>query len=137
MRAPASDCYDPPAMVDHAERPQASHEAQVLELSERLAQRERELSVLAEVAIEIHSTESAQSVFEIALDKVREKLGLSAAWIITGDAEGQQLHLAAARGISERYGEVIREHGLSECLCKEVMGTGQAMQARNTTQCPR
>ncbi|MBK5257929.1 MAG: GAF domain-containing protein [Vicinamibacteria bacterium] len=137
MRARATHCYDPHVMVEDPQRLQAPYEARVRELSERLEQRERELSVLAEVAIEVHSTESAQSVFEIALDKVREKLGLSAAWILTGEENDQQLHLAAARGVSQRYIEEVRRSGSSDCLCREVFWSGHTMQARNTTQCPR
>ncbi len=95
------------------------------------------MAVLAEVASEVHSTESMQSVFEIALDKVLEKLSLSAAWIFTGEEGGKNLQMAAARGVSQKYLEEVRRHGLSECLCREVFFTGNSMQARNTTQCPR
>ncbi len=130
-------CYDPSVMANEAERHHPPLEAQVRELRERLAQRERELAVLAEVAIEVHSTESAQSVFEIALDKVREKLGLSAAWILTGDEPDQRLHLAASRGLAPGYLDEVLRHGLSDCLCSEVFRSAQTMQARNTTQCPR
>jgi signal transduction histidine kinase len=137
MRAHAAHCYDPREMADDNERLRESYEAQVRTLSERLARRERELAVLAEMASEVHSTEGVQSVFEIALDKVREKLGVSAAWIFTGEEGDKRLELAAARGVSEKYLEEVRRQGLSECLCREVFWTGHSMQARNTTQCPR
>ena len=137
MRASAGHCYDPPEMVDELDRLRTAYEAQVRALSERAARQERELAVLSEVAAEIHSTESVQSVFEIALDKVREKLGVSAAWILVGDDGEKRLHLAAARGVSESYLEDVRANGLTECLCREVFWTGHAMQARNTAQCPR
>lgn len=137
MLGHATRCYHPPIMANEAERRDPPLEERVRQLSERLAQRERELAVLAEVAIEIHGTESAQSVFEIALDKVREKLGLSATWILIGDEQNQQLHLAAARGLSASYLDQVRQHGLSDCLCDEVFRSGQTMEARNTLQCPR
>ena len=137
MRVRASRCYDPPGMVEDPERLRGSYEAQVRLLGERLARRERELAVLAEVASEVHATESVQSVFEIALDKLREKLEVSAAWILTGEEGDKNLQLAAARGVSESYLEDVRRNGLAECLCREVFWTGHSMQARNTTQCPR
>ena len=137
MRARASRCYDPSSMTEDLDQLRQSYEAQVRVMSERLARRERELAVLSEMASEVHSTESAQSVFEIALDKVREKLGVSAAWILIGEDGEKKLELAAARGVSESYIEEVRRNGLSECLCREVFWTGHSMQARNTTQCPR
>jgi len=123
--------------MDEHDRLGPAYEAQVRDLSERLARQERELAVLSEVASEIHSTESVQSVFEIALDKVREKLGVSAAWILVGDDAEKKLDLAAARGVSDEYLEDVRRNGLSDCLCREVFWTGHSMQARNTAQCPR
>jgi signal transduction histidine kinase len=123
-----------PAELDRLRR---SYEAQLRTMAERLARRERELAVLSEMASEVHSTESAQSVFEIALDKVREKLGVNAAWILIGEDGERKLELAAARGVSQSYIEEVRRNGLPECLCREVFWTGHTMQARNTTQCPR
>ena len=137
MRARASRCYDPTDMTEELDRLRSSYEAQVRTLGERLARRERELSALSEMASEVHTTESAQSVFEIALDKVREKLGVSAAWILVGEEGEKKLELVAARGVSETYLEDVRRNGLTECLCREVFWSGHSMQARNTTQCPR
>ena len=124
-------------MPEELDRLRHSYEAQVRVMSERLARRERELAVLSEMASEVHSTESVQSVFEIALHKVREKLGVSAAWVLIGEEGDRKLELVAARGVSERYLEEVRRDGLSDCLCREVFWTGHSMQARNTAQCPR
>lgn len=137
MRARVSHCYDPDTMPEELDRLRHSYEAQVRVLGERLARRERELAVLSEMASEVHSTETVQQVFEIALDKVREKLGVSAAWVLIGEDGERKLELVAARGVSESYLEGVRRDGLSECLCREVFWTGHSMQARNTTQCPR
>jgi len=124
-------------MAEDPERRGASYEAQMRTLGDRVALQERELEVLGEVAAEVHSTENVQAVFEIALDKIRDKLGVSAAWIFTGEEGDRRLQLAAARGVSEAYLAHVRREGLSECLCPEVFWSGHAMQARNTTQCPR
>ncbi len=133
----AGRCYDGLVMAEDPERLRGSYEAEVRLLGEQLALQERELTVLAEVASEVHSTENVQSVFEIALDKIREKLDVSAAWIFTGEAGERKLQLAASRGVSEDYLEHVRRDGLSECLCPEVFWSGHSMQARNTRQCPR
>jgi len=137
MRAEVAHCYDAPDMGQGIDRLDAAYEARVRELGERLARQERELEILSEVAAEIHTTENAQSVFEIALDKVRDKLGVSAAWILLGDDGDKKLTLTAARGVSAAYLEDVRQNGLTECLCREVFWSGHSMQARNTTHCPR
>src|SRR5689334_7374667 len=137
MRGRVSRCYASHEMTESLDQLRGSYEAQVRGLAERLSRRERELSALSEMASEVHSAESAQSVFEIALDKVLEKLGVRAAWILVGEEGEKKLELAAARGVSDAYLEEVRVNGLSECLCREVFWTGHAMQARNTTQCPR
>ena len=137
VRRRSARWYDGPFMTEDSERLHASYEAQVRRLSERLALQERELAVLGEVASEVHSTDDVQAVFEIALDKIRERLGVSAAWIFTGEEGERKLQLAAARGVSEEYLADVRRDGLSECLCPEVFWSGHSMQARNTTQCPR
>ena len=137
MRARVPRCYDAPDMAQEIEDLHKAYETQVRTLTERLARQERELAVLSEVASEIHSTENAQAVFDIALDKVREKLGVSAAWILVGDDGDKKLRLAAARGVAPSYLEEVRANGLTDCLCREVFWSGHAMQARNTTQCPR
>ena len=54
-----------------------------------------------------------------------------------GTDEERKLHLAASRGVSQRYLDEVRTEGLGECLCPEVFWSGHRMQARNTTQCPR
>jgi len=124
-------------MAEDLDRLRDSYEERVRQLSERVARQDRELAVLSEVAAEIHSTETAQSVFDIALDKVREKLGVSAAWILVGEDGDRKLRFAAARGVSEAYMDEVLRNGLSDCLCREVFWTCHSMQVRNTTQCPR
>jgi signal transduction histidine kinase len=123
--------------MNEQDRLDAAYETRVRELAEQVSRQERQLVVLSEVASEIHTTESVQAVFEIALDKVLEKLGLNAAWILLGDDEDRRLKLAAARGLSEEYLREVRRVGLGDCLCREVFWAEHAMQARTTTQCPR
>jgi signal transduction histidine kinase len=127
-----------PGVDAGAEEPLAeSEQARVRTLTETVERQRRELAILAEVAARVHSEDDEQKVFEIALDVILERLGLTAAWIFTGDERDRQLHLTASRGVSPSYLEEVRVQGLADCLCPEVFGRGQRMQAHNTTQCPR
>jgi GAF domain-containing protein len=56
---------------------------------------------------------------------------------VHGRREEETLHLAAQRGVSSKYLDEIKKHGVGECLCPEVFWGGHRMQVRNTTQCPR
>lgn len=137
MPVRSTRCYDRHRMADPSENLQASYEAQIRSLGEQLARQERALTVLAEVASEVHSTENADSVFAIALDRIRDRLGAGAAWIFTGEEGETTLKLAAARGVSRAFLQDAGEGNLPECLCVEALWSGHTMQARTTAQCPR
>jgi signal transduction histidine kinase len=122
---------------DDQDRLKTSYEDRVRAINETVLQRERELTILSQVASRVHGENEEQAILEIALDEILERMELSTAWIFMGTEEERTLHLAASRGVSPRYLEEIRTEGLGECLCPEVFWTGHRMQARNTTQCPR
>jgi len=115
----------------------ASYEDRVRTLSDTVSQRERELTILAQVASRVHGENEVQAILDIALDEILQRMDLTTAWIFMGRDEERTLSLAASRGVSRRYMEEIRTEGLGECLCPEVFWSGHRMQARNTTQCPR
>ncbi len=125
-----------PSMPD-SERLKGAYEERVRALENAVYQRERELLILSQVAARVHGEEDPDSILEIALDEILGRMGLTAAWIFTGDDREKKLRLAAARGVSAAYLEEVRTQGLGECLCPEVFWSGHRMQARNTTQCPR
>ena len=120
-----SDRQDPPG------------EDRVKALSDAIRHRERELTILSQVAGRVHGADQVQEIFDIALEEILERMELKAAWIFVGDDTDRRLHLAASRGVSPAYLADVRANGLGECLCPEVFGSGHPMQARNTTQCPR
>ena len=125
-----------PAM-SQSERLKNAYEERVRALEVSNRQRERELLILSQVAARVHGEENADAILEIALDEILGRMGLTAAWIFTGDDRDQKLRLAAARGVAASYLEEVRHQGLGDCLCPEVFWSGHRMQARNTTQCPR
>ena len=122
---------------DELDRMKASYEDRVRMLSDTVSQRERELTILAQVASRVHGENEVQAILDIALDEILQRMDLTTAWIFMGRDEERTLSLAASRGVSRRYMEEIRTEGLGECLCPEVFWSGHRMQARNTTQCPR
>jgi signal transduction histidine kinase len=122
---------------DELDRMKASYEDRVRTLSDTVSQRERELTILAQVASRVHGENEVQAILDIALDEILQRMDLTTAWIFMGTDEERTLSLAASRGVSQRYMEEIRTEGLGECLCPEVFWSGHRMQARNTTQCPR
>jgi signal transduction histidine kinase len=119
------------------EKLRQSYETEVRRLRDLGDRRELELQVLAQVVALIHGEDDPQRVLEVTLDTLVESLGLRAAWVFLGEQDQRRLHIAASRGLSERYLADVRQNGLEECLCPEVFWSGHRMQARNTLQCPR
>ena len=114
-----------------------AYETRLRSVSKALERRERELAVLSEVASRIHRAVELKTILDIALEEILSGMDLTAAWVFMGDEKDKALHLAAQRGLSSKYLDEVRRHGLGECLCPEVFWSGHRMQARNTAQCPR
>lgn len=115
----------------------STESARLRSLREALAKRERQLATLAHVAARIHAEEDEDRILEIALDEILEQLGLGTAWIFLAEGHDERLRLAAARGVSPRYLQEADRDEQEPCLCPGVFASGERMQARNTTQCPR
>jgi signal transduction histidine kinase len=98
---------------------------------------ERQLAVLAEIALRVHGEEDVQAILDATLGALHQGLGIAAAWVFLEDPKDQALRLAAQRGVSPAYVELARTRGLGECLCRQVFASGVGLQARNTTECPR
>jgi signal transduction histidine kinase len=124
-------------MPEDIDRLRRAYEDRVRDLTALVAQRQRELATLAEVAARVHGADTEPEILDIALEEILAQLGLDAAWIFVGDDDERKLRLAASRGVAPSYLEEVRRDGLGECLCPEVFWSGHSMQARNTLQCPR
>src|SRR3990172_6550073 len=101
------------------ERMKSAYEKQLHALEQGLEERERHLGVLAEVAAAIHGAEDQQRILDVTIDVILRGLGLETAWIFLGDQKERKLHLAACRGVSQRYLDEGAARGLEECLCPE------------------
>ncbi len=106
-------------------------------LQRSVEDRERELAILAEVAERFYGEEDVQAILDAALDAVLRGLGLETAWVFLQEDDPPKLRLAAHRGISPAYLEAAQSRGLGQCLCREVLASGQGRVARNTVDCPR
>jgi signal transduction histidine kinase len=106
------------------------------QLQEAIQHRQQELRVLADVSMRLHGEEDVQAILDNTLDALLDGLGLQTAWIFLEDKD-RSLRLAAHRGISPDYLELLQSRGLGECLCRRVFETGEARQAFNRTDCPR
>jgi signal transduction histidine kinase len=106
-------------------------------LQQAVADRERELAVLADISTRLHGEEDVQVILDSTLDALLSGLGLATAWVFLEDEKDRRLRLAAHRGLSPAYLELARARGLGECLCREVLASGHGAMARNTTECPR
>ncbi len=114
-----------------------AYEAELRRLTELAARRARELHILAQIVARIHGEDDPQQVLEIALDVLVQELDVRAAWVFMGEQSQRLLHIAASRGLAERYLADVRQNGLGDCLCPEVFWSGHRMEARTTLQCPR
>lgn len=107
------------------------------ELEKAIRQRERELSILAEISSLHHGREDVQDLLDATLEALLGGLGLRSAWVLLEDADTPGLRLAAHSGLSPDYLTLVARKGLGECLCRQVFSSGQGALARNTLQCPR
>ena len=103
----------------------------------RVERRERELAILAAIAVRLHGEEDVQAILDSTLEALTTGLGLRTAWVFLEDEKDQRLRLAAHRGLSPGYLDFARDRGLGECLCRQVFASRRGGQARNTTECPR
>jgi signal transduction histidine kinase len=126
-----------PSRLEEGHTRHAECEERLRDLTDQIARRQRELAILAEVGARIHGEESVGAILEATLDTILRGLDLRTAWVLLEDEKDGQLRLAAHRGVSPAYLETIAERGPGECLCREVFASGQGLQARNTTHCPR
>jgi signal transduction histidine kinase/putative methionine-R-sulfoxide reductase with GAF domain len=115
----------------------AKGSSRVRTLQQAVENRERELAVLAAVSERLHGEEDVQAILDATLDAILEGLSLRTAWVFLQDEKALTLRLAAHRGISPEYLEATRARGLGQCLCREVLASGQGQMARNTVECPR
>jgi len=121
-------------------KPRASrgtHLRDIQRLERAVANRERELAILADVATRLHGQEDVQAILDQTLDSLVEGLELRTAWVLLEDPKNGQLRLAAHRGVAAVFLDGVERDGLGTCLCPEVFSSGRGVLARNTTDCPR
>ena len=111
--------------------------AAILRLQGAVQQRQRELAILADISARMYGEENVQAILDHTLDALLAGLGLTTAWIFLENEKDQELELAAHRGVSHEYLDLIHARGLGECLCRTVFRTQAGGLAHNQRDCPR
>ena len=102
-----------------------------------LAQRNKELEVLGDLAAGLQGLDREEDLLQAALDLVLARLDLTSGWIFWGHESSGRLELAAWKGLADDFVDRSRRRGIGACLCQDVFATGKLRFARNTIECPR
>ncbi|NQU16294.1 MAG: PP2C family protein-serine/threonine phosphatase, partial [Desulfobacteraceae bacterium] len=95
-------------------------------LSTEILDRYEEINLLYDIGETLGAVFDVDTIYKIVLEKGREVIGARKAWIIMLDREGENLHLAAAEGLSE---EETTRLGVSagEGICGKVAEEGRPL----------
>ena len=103
-------------MAKRPPTPTANQQGRVRELNRELSKRERELTLLSDVAERIHGLDDVQAILDVVLEEILKCFRLRSAWIFMGDEKDRKLRLAAARGVTPAWLAEVRRQGLGDCL---------------------
>jgi signal transduction histidine kinase len=102
-----------------------------------LQRQDEKLSTLYLLATTVSQSLDPQQVLHSALDEVLELMRLRAGWIaLRQDDHGEEFRLAASRGLPE---EVVLAHARcnwTQCVCADVLESGQPRISRNEPKHP-
>jgi two-component system NarL family sensor kinase len=106
---------------------------------EKLKQRNRELSILKEIAEELNRALDVQSALENALGLVTELFGLKTGWVWLLDEASGEPYLAASRMLPPFLTEKPSRMRGSNCLCLRTFRAGDVTGAANVNvlECSR
>lgn len=104
-------------------------------LSTEILDRYEEINLLYDIGETLGAVFDVDTIYKIVLEKGREVIGARKAWIIMLDREGENLHLAAAEGLSE---EETTRLGVSvgEGICGKVAEEGRPLLIEEAEQLP-
>jgi signal transduction histidine kinase len=119
------------------ELPRRTAGEEIDDLRSTIARRQRELAMLSDISTRLHGEEDVQRMLDGTLDCLLAGFALKSAWVFLEDEKDRKLRLAAHRGLSSEYLDLVRERGLGDCLCRQVFESGEGRQALNRTDCPR
>ncbi len=103
--------------------------------AELQAQTER-LSVLNTIAATVSQSLNLDEILNSALGKVLDLMKLRAGWVFLENGEGQPLQLVTHRGLSPEFAREESGRAPGDCVCRQVLASGQAMVMADVRQCP-
>ncbi len=103
----------------------------------QLLRRNEELSALNAIALTVSHSLELGEILDGALDKVLEVMKLKAGWVFLEDSGEGRLVLAGYRGLSAAFAREEAEKELGNCICREVMDSGEARILDDILMCPR
>lgn len=115
----------------------ARSRAEIEEFNRQLLRRNEELSALNTIAVTVSRSLQLEEVLDGALEKVLEVMKLQAGWIFLQDSREGSLALAAHKGLSADFVQEEAKQELGECICREVMASGEARVLDDLRRCPR
>ncbi|MFN3477644.1 MAG: GAF domain-containing protein, partial [Candidatus Methylomirabilales bacterium] len=115
----------------------ARSRGEIEEFNRQLLRRNEELSALYAIALTVSRSLKLEEILNGALAKVLEVMKLRAGWIFLQDGREGHLTLAAQKGLSAEFAKEEAERELGECICREVMASGEARVLDDILRCPR
>ncbi len=115
----------------------ARSRSEIEQSNRQLLQRNEELSVLNSVATTVSRSLDLGQILDGALERVLDGVKIKAGWVFLGEEGDEHLKLAASRGLSESFLKEEAEKDLGDCICREVMVSGEARIVDDMLTCPR
>ncbi len=115
----------------------ARSRAEIEQFNRQLLRRNEELSALNAIAVTVSRSLQLKDVLDGALEKVLEVMRLQAGWIFLQHGQDGSLVLAAHKGLSTDFLKEEARQEWEECICREVMMSGEARILDDLWRCPR
>ena len=115
----------------------AGSRSEIEQSNRQLLRRNEELSVLNSVAATVSRSLDLDQILDGALEKVLDGVKIKAGWVFLGEEGQERLTLAASQGLSGAFLQEEAEKDLGDCICCEVMASGEARIMDDMLTCPR
>jgi signal transduction histidine kinase len=107
-------------------------------MAEDLKRQAQQLSTLNALASTVSQSLNLREVMDTALREALALMRLRAGWIILRGDDGEELRLAASRGLTEETARAHRQCDWKQCVCSAVFESGRSQVFHNSHQrlCP-
>jgi len=105
-------------------------------MAEDLERQTQQLSTLNALASTVGQSLNLREVMDTALRETLALMRLPAGWITLRGDDGEELRLAASRGLTEETVRAHRQCNWRQCACSAVFESGRSQVFHNGHQCP-